>query len=372
MSSDVVALVTTTINVPLALRGYIENFTANGHSDVIVYVIGDKKTPPQAAEFCEQLNSQFPIPVRFVNIKDQERYLSRFPRLRDHLPFNSIQRRGVGFLMAYEDKARTIVTIDDDNHATEKDYLACHQIVGRRVKLPTVHSDTGWFNVCQNLNEKNNQDFYHRGFPPGQRWTRPRFYIANEDVNVVVNAGLWTGDPDIDAIARMHRPLNVTGFREGVPEQLALAEGTWHPFDSQNTALAREIVPAYFLSPYIGRYDDIWPSYLVRKIADHLGQRISYGRPLVNQARNEQDIWRNLEHERMGWELTDDFVSILRAADLGGTRGYSDCVHALLSTLNTQLHKSQRFGSHENAVRRFLEGYDIWIDAVESIGHKEA
>jgi hypothetical protein len=269
--------------------------------------------------------------------------------------------------MAYEDKARIIVTIDDDNHVAEGDYLRRHQIVGKEISLPTARSVGGWFNVCRYLNESNNQDFYHRGFPSGLRWKEFPFSISNNYVNVVVNAGLWTGDPDIDAITRLHRPLNVTGFKEGAPDQLALAEGTWHPFDSQNTALAREIIPAYFLSPYIGRYDDIWPSYLVRKIADHLGQHVSFGRPLVNQARNVQDIWKNLEAERMGWELTDDFVNILRNAKLEGRKDYGQCIRALLSALEAELPKSRRYGAHETAIRRFLEGYQIWTDTLEAV-----
>ena len=365
--SDTAALVTTTIHVPNALSGYVGNFLANGHRDVIVYVIGDKKTPPETASFCRQLSAQFPISIRYIDTADQERYMSRFPKLKDQLPYNSIQRRNIGLLMAYEDKAGVIVTIDDDNHVAERDYLVCHQVVGKTVRLPTIRSEGGWFNVCGYLKENSGQDFYHRGFPSALRWKEFPFSITNSDVNVVVNVGLWTGDPDIDAITRMHRPLNVIGFKEGAPDRVALAAGTWHPFDSQNTALARETIPAYFLSPYIGRYDDIWPSYLVRKIADHLGQHISYGRPLVNQARNAQDVWKNLESERMGWELTNDFVEITRTADLNGTRSYNECIRVLLETLEIELPKSRKYPGYESTVARFLEGYQVWVETLEAI-----
>ena len=37
-----------------------------------------------------------------------------------------------------------------------------------------------------------------------------------------------------------------------------MANGTWCPFNSQNTALHRNLIPAYVLSPLIGRMDDIW------------------------------------------------------------------------------------------------------------------
>jgi hypothetical protein len=40
-----------------------------------------------------------------------------------------------------------------------------------------------------------------------------------------------------------------------------MANGTWCPFNSQNTALHRDLIPAYVLSPLIGRMDDIWARY---------------------------------------------------------------------------------------------------------------
>jgi hypothetical protein len=69
----------------------------------------------------------------------------------------------------------------------------------------------------------------------------------------------------------------------------------------------------------------------------------------------------------MGWELTDDFVNILRTTNLDGARGYPECLRALLSTLETELRKSQKYGAYETAIARFLQGYRIWIDAIESV-----
>jgi len=75
----------------------------------------------------------------------------------------------------------------------------------------------------------------------------------------------------------MERPLVVRGFSRKWPgSNIALYPGTWSPFDSQNTALMRDAVPAYFLSPYTARYDDIWGSYIVTRIAEHFGDVVSY------------------------------------------------------------------------------------------------
>lgn len=44
------------------------------------------------------------------------------------------------------------------------------------------------------------------------------------------------------------------------------------PFNSQNTAVTRQVLEAYWMCPCVGRMDDIWPSYVVRRVADHLGK----------------------------------------------------------------------------------------------------
>src|SRR5581483_5232271 len=95
---------------------------------------------------------------------------------------------------------------------------------------------------------------------------------------VAVNAGFWLDNPDIDALTRMERQIVVRGFNEKWPgSNFTLQPGTWSPFNSQNTALMRDVIPAYFLSPYIGRYDDIWASYIVNRIAAQLGDVITFG-----------------------------------------------------------------------------------------------
>jgi hypothetical protein len=357
--------VTTTINVPYAIEGYLNNFLSNNHTGAFVLVAGDRKTPEKVADFCDRLSGRFDVVVRYVGVEEQERYLSRFPSLKDYVPYNSIQRRNVGMLMAYEEKAQVIITFDDDNLVTDGDYLKEHEIVGRRVRLPIVQTSTGWFNVCDYLDESAHQEFYHRGFPPGQRWKRASPTISEKDVTIVANAGLWRGDPDVDAITRLHRPLNVTGLNQNAPRRFALELGTWCPFDSQNTALARETIPAYFLSPDIGRYDDIWAGYVIRAIADHLGHYVSYGLPLVTQVRNRHNLWRDLDAERFGWQMTDALVQTIREVSLTG-RTYFECAREIIDQVEARLGKLPN-SEFSIPLARFLDGYQSWIESATSI-----
>jgi len=60
----------------------------------------------------------------------------------------------------------------------------------------------------------------------------------------------------------------------------------------------------------VGRYDDIWPSYVVRRIADHLHHRVAYGYPLLFQERNPHNYYTDFDNERMGMQSSvcgDDY-----------------------------------------------------------------
>jgi len=361
-------IVTTTINIPALLRDYAENARRYGHRDVDFIVVGDRKSPPETADFCKSVPH---YPCAYLDVPAQEDYLRRFPELRRHLPFDSISRRNVGMLLAYENGAGVVITIDDDNFVLDSDFIGSHGIAGSTRELPAIASPAGWFNVCSFLREEHGAEFYHRGFPWELRWTesgRPaeRLTLSRR---VAVNAGFWLDNPDIDALERMRRPLTVLGYKPGAPGQtFALAPGAWCPFNSQNTALMRELLPAYFLSPYIGRYDDIWASYIVTRIAEHLGDVIAYGEPFVRQERNPHDLWKDLDAERNGMILSGGLCGALRSCGLRG-RSYHACYGELAAALPGEWSSAPQWTASQAAWRaQFLEGMSIWHAVFESLG----
>jgi hypothetical protein len=117
----------------------------------------------------------------FLDVVDQLRYLSNFPELATTLPWNCIQRRNVSFLYAYEQGADVIITIDDDNFIMEgdtaSDFIGAHLRITAKCDIPVVSSDSGWFNVCDFLSEERGIQFYHRGYPPGERWKKPAYTV---------------------------------------------------------------------------------------------------------------------------------------------------------------------------------------------------
>src|SRR5258708_16904628 len=156
------SIVTTTIHIPVHLEEYLKDAKAHGRECFFV-VIGDKKTPPEAKEYCQALAFREKVEIVFMDVAAQEIYLKNFPELGAHIPYNCIMRRNIGILYAYQHGAETIITIDDDNFFLSKDFIGLHG-VGDSKELEVLFSDTRWLNVCSFLREEFGREFYHRGF----------------------------------------------------------------------------------------------------------------------------------------------------------------------------------------------------------------
>ncbi len=183
---------------------------------------------------------------------------------------------------------------------------------------------------------------------------------------MVVNAGLWLGDPDVDAVTRLANSIEATQFV--FDESFGLERGTYSPFNSQNTALARDVIPAYCLSWLVGRHDDIWTSYLVRSIADHLGHLVLYGTPIVRQERNPHNYFNDHEKERQGLEYVYQFTAWLRGIKFTGA-SYQECVVEAVEAIKALL-----AASSDEKMKAFVKGwvdtFEIWIATFNRISNK--
>ena len=110
--------------------------------------------------------------------------------------------------------------------------------------------------------ESNRIPFYPRGYPWSKRFVNNSFIEIKKNMKAIVNQGLVLGDPDIDSISRLFWPINVIAIDSHYLPHKALAQGTWTPFNDQNTAISKEIIPLYY-KPISGlRNADIWTSFL--------------------------------------------------------------------------------------------------------------
>ena len=351
------AIVTTTIHVPTNLEAYANDIHENGPEDTEIIIAGDSNTDPACEAWCNDRGFYYMSPatqIKWLRENGYEEY-------EKFLPWKSVQRRNVAILSAYHNGAEIIVTIDDDNLWEGDGYFKQHGI-GTTAERGVISSSSGWFNVCGYLAEMLWRKFYPRGFSfnarsvfPGEKWTR-------ETGRIVVNAGLWLGDPDIDAVTRIAlRPNVISAKNVGTT---VLANGTKCPFNSQNTALHRDVIPAYCLATGVGRYDDIIASYVVTRIAHHLGDYISFGRPIVRQVRNHHDLYSDLDDELLGMRLIDRIVDWLYAIPLTG-KNYKECIAELIpefeQKINAWFIDEPVPNDQQQFLRSIVTNYQHWM-----------
>jgi hypothetical protein len=111
----------------------------------------------------------------------------------------------------------------------------------------------------------------------------------------LVQANLWNGNPDIDAIERI-----LFNHEVYFSDKYFTTNLKYTPFNSQNTFLSREAIPYFMLLPEIGRVDDIWGAYLMQHELNVQKPIILYGPPTVYQKRNNHNLYHDLEHEMFG------------------------------------------------------------------------
>jgi len=272
-----IALVTTTINVPRVLPLYGAH---NG--SVAFFTIGDEKTPMAADET--------PLCYNYYNPERQNKLGYGCSEL---IGWNCIQRRNIGFLEAVRYGADIIVSIDDDNYPMDPFYFDnFHDLLVQPFNGLAVKPAT-WFNpgaLCE-------PQIIQRGFPAE---ALPNCFSVRPvtDAPVGVAQGMIMGDADVWATARhsifaarnRNRPTVVNPtelLRSGVV--LKPTHQDWTVFNTQNTAFIRQLTPAMFCPPGLGRGDDIVAALVTQRVMRETGHFVHFGRPFAFQERNEHD-----------------------------------------------------------------------------------
>lgn len=321
------AIITTTINVPYNLRDWAR-FT---DVDDVIIIAGDHKSPHDEIEnLCKELEHNHGITVVYLSPKKQLRWHSS-----DAIGWNKIQRRNIALLESLTYNPDFIVTIDDDNFPESETQMLDYKraLFDKHENSLVITSSNGWFNI----GDAYYPPIIHRGYPLDQRHARPDLgtHLSRDNIGVV--ASLWIGDPDIDAIERIHR--NPTVSEPSGLSNIVTAKGTWCPFNSQATAFRRELAPLMMMWPGVGRFDDIWASYVTRAVMDHIGLHVSYGRPFVRQERNEHNLLNDLRNEMYGYEHTPRLCEFLRSISfrkpINGRHNVIDLAHQVYAELRT-------------------------------------
>jgi hypothetical protein len=319
------AVVVTSIFEPAFLDGYLRQIEASGQrDDIAMWIIIDRKSPASLAAAAHAARERG-YRVECPALDEQEQFLQHLATPAGFIPYNTDNRRNVGFLMALEAGCESLISIDDDNFClSDQAFFAGHDVVGQLSTDPVISSSTGWYNICDLLGGWTGASVFPRGYPYRQQHAPPPELTECAPLPVAINAGLWLDDPDVDAIYRLCRRPKVTRFSG---RSVVLQTDTWAPINTQNTALIREAALTYYYVRMgyplqglkIDRFGDILSGYLTQKVAKHLGYGVRFGTPLLDHRRTPHNLFKDLYHELAGIVVVEEFLPWLTEVRLTGS-----------------------------------------------------
>jgi hypothetical protein len=213
----------------------IESFSRLTDHQLIV--VGDKKTP---ADWKYENTT-------YLNVEDQ---VSLSSSLANAIPFNHYGRKMLGYVYALKQGADIIIDTDDDN--IPYDGWTFPSFEG---EFASSKKDLGWINIYHHFSD---QPIWPRGLPL-RNINDKKGKLQWQPGTTSQKVGIWQGladeDPDVDAIYRLTSDTPCI-FQKKDP--VVLETGTISPFNSQNTAIRKELFPLLFLPSFVTfRFTDI-------------------------------------------------------------------------------------------------------------------
>jgi STELLO glycosyltransferases len=287
------ALIVTSISAPNAvLKSLAAGSQAHGWDFIVT---GDTKSP---ADF--ELEG-----CHYLSIDQQEAGVHELARL---CPTRSYARKNIAYLEAIARGAEIIVETDDDNFPRAEFWFPR---VSRVACRPVTHQ--GWVNVYAYFSEK---FIYPRGLPIDHARDTAPIPATQQMIECPLQQGLADDNPDVDAVYRMLFPLPFVFDKDVVP--VALLDGAWCPFNSQNTTFFKKIFPLLYLPAHCSfRMTDIWRSFVAQRILHHLGHPVMFHESTVWQERNEHSLHRDFCDEVPGYVNNHEIRTALMDLDLG-------------------------------------------------------
>jgi STELLO glycosyltransferase-like protein len=315
---------------------------ASQHSGFDFILIGDEASPPRfELEGCH-----------FYGLERQRELQFELARI---CPTRHYARKNIGYLLAMQRGAPTIVETDDDTVASDRFWRVRERSQG----VGTI-AGPGWVNVYRYFS---NAHIWPRGFPLDETRAPVPAYesLPVEELVCPIQQGLVDDDPDVDAVYRM---LFELPFRFDAGPSIALTTGAWCPFNSQNTAWLPEAFPLMYLPAYCSfRMTDIWRSFVAQRLAWVNGWGVLFHEPTVSQNRNVHDLMRDFRDEVPGYLE-------------------NRAICAALENLDLQPGVEHLGGNMRLAYRRLVEGkwlgeeelvlLDAWLADVENVARELA
>jgi len=382
------AIVVPTNRILNSWLSYAENFRIFGHPLEKVILIAVDDYSPYMNENIKILEKAgvsyeyWTIPMQIDFFK--KNFGSNWEKYWEIIPHRTDACRSFGYIIAALKDVDVIITYDDDNWAlnlkeNDFDYLGAHDIVNSHVKEVEVSSTNGWFNTISMLMTEPANRIYARGYPYSKRGTDQYYYKPSEG-NVMLNVGLWTGNPDVDAITVLSE-----GAMNGLPitkttglkshKRVLLSKDTFAPINTANTAYSIRLLPIMydtFQGAYVGelkldRFGDIWCNLFIEKIMAKIGGRISIGIPIVEHRREPRNTFEDFMKEFWGIIVSERLFYTINEIEINA-KSYTDAYLELIPQLEKRL-DFLSFGkeSLRKYFNKLLNSMRLWVELLESL-----
>jgi hypothetical protein len=263
-----------------------EDSTAQG---IPFIMVGDTKSPHEFnLEGCD-----------FYSIERQEALPFELAKI---LPTKHYARKNLGYLIAMSRGAETIIETDDDN-------VPLTEFWKERTRTVEAHNAPfqGWVNIYKYFTEA---PIWPRGFALEHIQDRLPALEKLKTISTPIQQGLANENPDVDAIYRLTLPLPLN-FDER--DSVALGNGAFCPFNSQNTTWFKEAFPLLYLPSYCSfRMTDIWRSFVAQRVAWTCGWPVLFHSATVWQERNDHNLMKDFSDEIIGYENNNKIYESLR------------------------------------------------------------
>ena len=147
-------------------------------------------------------------------------------------------------------------------------------------------------------------------------------------------------------------------------------KGTYFPVCSMNTSFKREIIPAFYQLYMnfngVDRYDDIWSGVFLKKIVDHLGDKMCLGAPLVYHDKRPRNVFSDLVKEIRGLELNEILWKLVNKVEIDG-KTYLDAYRSLIEKLNRKTHYHNIINNYKKIINIQLEKMMLWTEVIDYI-----
>lgn len=347
----------------------IDSFASSCEDDTKIIIIDEnEKYRKYNKKILNNLNYKF-YGIKERNEWFQKRFGKIWKKYISVLPSVCRGRISFGFLVAYEEDPDMVVEIDDDVFALNDKFLKLHYESLFMKKGIIVESNSKWYNTLENIVPSTK--FFARGYPYDIGVRSGKYFWKKDGRECVLNMGLWKNNIDLDATFILSKgSINGRLFTEVKKlkrSKIIIGKNNFFPLCAMNTAFQPKIIPAFYqlYMNFMGvdRFDDIWSGIFLKKIADHMGDNISIGEPIIEHNKKQRNIFDDIGKEYYGMKINEALWKIVDKIEVSGNT-YFDCYSSIIEGLENNLNC---FNKDRKFMNKQIEKMKLWLKVIDKI-----